>query len=909
MNSIKFKYIFFALLIAIAGCRKDEKTEVPTTITPDGDPTIEVVSGVTGLVTNEQGNPISNATVSVYNRDVTTDENGVFYVNNEGLRQVKSSVIVKKPGYFDGFKSFIPDVGRKSFIQIEMIDRGDPNSILSSEGGTVDIRGGAELSIPANAVVIKDGGSEYSGDVQVFTHWYDPTDPDLGISMPGNLLGMLEDESEVQLATYGMIAVELESPNGIALQLADNAKATLRFPVSDILNTPNSIPLWSFDESDLIWIQDGEAVLQDGFYIAEVSHFSFWNCDAPFPLIELEGRILDDGNPVINFPVTITTDGLVSGQGYTDNRGVFRGKVPKGENLLLTLRHCGQTVLSHELGSFEADENIGTIDADLSTFITTVTGRMLDCDFEPLQSAYALLRSGEDVVQVITPIADGSSADGTFSAIVVGCESSNYTIQFVDPENLKSTGIMDISTSVEVNDFEDVRICDGLDEYIEYSVDGEMAPVIMDVDVYISNDEKVLIRGGTPGKFKTFDMDVFATDKGDFNPSGMLIQGPVGPTNPELQLMCGDHVNNAFGCNQFEVRIENFGDYISGTFSGILVADKDSFQLNQLEFDEYLVEGSFRVKIDEYINTGEISGQFWVDEIPNNVRDSGEDLNIPNLYVTLQTVSGSEIGLFPTFLIASENSYKFTDLLPGSYIVRVHNSNIYEEVIMNVGSEDQDSDFQLSGNLFRSGELTISQGETFQNVDLGIILPDFVNITNMYYTGCNPDITIVTSIQGGLPPYQTALSDGQVSTSIFNVESGGIYEAEVTDAIGNTASFSLLVNDYNNRVRGRTWRDVQGGTSGVYDINDQELHDLGVLLYNDDNVLVRETVSEEGWYQFSNVPPGIYYVAVNTPSGLEILEQNTIVTNGNDINPETGRSGLFTVENCNANIRVDAGFN
>jgi len=381
-------------LFTAAGCRKDEKREVPTVIDPTGDPTIEVVSGVTGLVTDEDGNPISNATVSVYNKDVSTDENGIFYVNNEGLRQINSAVTVKKPGYFDGFKSFIPAVGKKSFIQLQLIDRGDPNSLLSSEGGIVDIGGGGVLNLPANSVVVKDGGEPYSGDIQIFTHWYDPTDPDLGISMPGNLLGVLEDESEVQLATYGMIAVELESPNGIPLQLADNAKATLRFPVSDILNAPNTIPLWSFDESDLVWVQEGEAVLEDGYYVGEVSHFSFWNCDAPFPLIMLEGRILDGGNPVTNFPVTITTEGLLSAQGYTDNEGVFRGKVPKGENLLLTLRHCEQTVLSQELGSFEADENLGTIDADLNTFITTVTGRMVSCEFEPLQSAYGLLRSG-----------------------------------------------------------------------------------------------------------------------------------------------------------------------------------------------------------------------------------------------------------------------------------------------------------------------------------------------------------------------------------------------------------------------------------------------------------------------------------------------------------------------------------
>ncbi len=911
MNSIKLKYIIFALLIAIAGCRKDEKTDGLIIEEPIGDPTIEVVGGVTGLVINEDGGPISNATVRVYNKQVTTDENGIFYINNKGLRKIHSTVHVEKSGYFDGFKSFIPAIGKKSYLQFRLVTKGVATKILSSEGGVVDIEGGAELILPANGIVVKNGGITYSGDINVFTHWYDPTDPDLGNSMPGNLLGVTSNETETQLGTYGMIAVELESPDGVALQLAENARAMLKFPVPGSLNPPNSIALWSFDESDVIWVQEGAANLVDGSYLAEVSHFSFWNCDAPFPLVNIEGRIINGENPVSNFPITIKVDDLISGYGYTDSEGFFRGKIPKGENLVMILRHCGQTITTHELGPFEEDANVGDIEVELQNFVTVVKGKMVGCNFESLQSAYGLLRSGEEVQQVITPIANGTEADGTFSIVVAGCQNGNYSVQFIDPENIKSTGVIDISPDSEVNDLMDVRICDDLDEFIQFSVDGELASLITSADVYFSNDEKLIIRGGIEGDFESFDMDVFASSKGNYNPSSMLIQGTTVPSNPELGMRCGDHINNAFGCDQFEMTIISFNEYVSGTFSGTLVANRDTIEIGSIEPIEYFVEGSFRVKIDEAISTGEISGQFWIDENPDNTREDDENRATRSLGITLNQVAGSELRLFPTSLSSFDNAYKFTDLLPGTYIVRVRNGNNYEVVVKDVGSDDRDCDFEDNGNLLVTDELIISENESIQNVDLGFKLPTSVTINSLNFFGCSPDITIYSNIIGGLPPYTATLSDGQTTNTetnpFFKVTTGGSYTLEIVDAVGNISSTSIFVHDYNNLVRGRVWKDADGGIPNVFDSNDVHLDEIIVFLRNENGELVGETLSENGWYTFMNVSPGNYYIEIEAPGSLQILDQNTNVNNGNDINPDTGRSDVFLVGDCNSFVQIEIG--
>ncbi|MEM9544842.1 MAG: SdrD B-like domain-containing protein [Bacteroidota bacterium] len=910
MRPINFTYIILALLVVFSGCRKDEKSERQVTVEPSGDPKVEVVGGVTGFVVDEEGTPVSNASVRVYNHELTTNDNGIFYLNNQRLNRNQSVVHVEKDGFFDGFKSFIPAVGKKSFIKIAMVNRREADLFSSNEGGTISIGSGAELRVPPNAIVYQDGKDPYNGQVYVYSHWYNPGDPDLGVNMPGNLSGITMNEDEVQLGTYGMISVELETSEGRALQLADEATATLSFPVDNSLEPPNSIALWSFDEWDGVWQEEGQAQMVDGFYTAEVSHFSFWNCDAPFPLVNIEGRIVSNQKPVANFPVTIRTFNLMAGYGSTDSEGYFRGKVPKDELLTLNVRHCNETIVTHEIGSFTEDMDLGDIEVDVENFLTIIQGRLIGCFNDPLQSAYGLLKSGDKVEQVITPIANQTNLDGTFSTIVSGCQNGNYTLQFFDPENIKSSEIFDISPDLEFHDFQDVRICDGVEEFIQYSVDGELAPLLTEADVYFSNEEKLIIRGGATGGFESFDIDIFATSSGVYTPSSVSVQGSVGPSNPELQMRCGDHLNNAFTCSEFNVTITSFTNFVSGTFSGVLYVSQDSLGGHTSEFDEFSIEGSFNIEIDESVTTGEISGILWFDENSNNVRDDDEDREIRPQSVNLRKVSGIDVDLFPSYLNTHNNAYKFTDLLPGTYVVRVYNREDYEIVISGVGSDERDSDFAIDGNFYVSDERVINTNEEIENVDLGFVIPEGLGCGNFSVFGCAPNITIVTNVIGGLPPY-TASFDGQSVTStenpILTLTTGGFVEIQMEDAIGNKCQVGEFVNSYNNTVFGLVWQDVEGTTPNVFDSGDIRLNEILVRLLNESGELIAEGVTSNGNYFIRNIPPGNYFVEIALPANLDILDVMVDEPFGNDINKSTGRSDVIVVGDCNSSIRINAG--
>jgi len=155
----------------------------------------------------------------------------------------------------------------------------------------VDLNGGAQIEFKANSIV-NENGTPYDGPVNVSAHYYDPGDFEIPLTMPGDLRGISKDGLEVQLATFGMMAIEIKDDNQNLLQIAEGQTAKLVFPLEGAFESQaaSQIPLWSLDEETGIWIEEGIATLESGSYVAHVEHFSFWNCDEPFPLVEISGR-------------------------------------------------------------------------------------------------------------------------------------------------------------------------------------------------------------------------------------------------------------------------------------------------------------------------------------------------------------------------------------------------------------------------------------------------------------------------------------------------------------------------------------------------------------------------------------------------------------------------------------------
>ncbi len=481
LSSIKQFYLPAFLVLGFAvtatSCQREVDGTIPDVIVPIDPAVIDnemVTGGVNGIVVDENNRPVADATVKSGTNTTTTDRYGVFHFRNINLSKANGTVKVEKNGYFTGYRTFISVAGRINNVRIKMLPKTNSGSFAASAGGTVNISGGAKLVMPVNAVT-DAAGTTYSGTVNVAMTWIDPSSADLPYIVMGDLRGITTTGAERGLSTYGMIGVELTGSSGQTLKMASGKTAELTFPVPASLqaSAPATIDLWHFDEATARWKQEGTATKTGNNYVAQVSHFSFWNCDAPFPLVDLCMSFKDDdGLPLINAQIRIkrTVNGTY-GYGRTDSTGSLCGKVPKNESLVLeVLDICNNVVYSQNIGPFSANTTLPAVTVTIPAANSLViTGTVTNCaSANVTNGAVAIYVEGGH--QFTVPV-----TNGTFSFSVMRCSSGtlNFSVLGVDYSTLQqSIPVSGSGTTGSVN-VGTLQACGTSSaQYIELMIDG-----------------------------------------------------------------------------------------------------------------------------------------------------------------------------------------------------------------------------------------------------------------------------------------------------------------------------------------------------------------------------------------------------------------------------------------------------
>ena len=313
--------------------------------------------------------------------------------------------------------------------------------------------------------------------VQVASKWLNPSLITSFDQMPGNLQGVNTELEEVALATYGMIVVELEDPSGQPLQISEGKTASLTMPVPNNLlaGAPATIPLWYFNEDVGIWVQEGTATLEGDQYVGNVSHFSFWNCDDPFLLTNLDFQVeTSDGIALDNYLVEIQISGSSilgsTGYGYTDNAGGIDALVPKDEVLIINIHsECGDIIFEETVGPFGMDASLGTLVVPATTVSnTTFTGTLLDCNNDPLLNGVVVLEEGDNRYYHYA-----EASEFTFSRIT--CGISDLSIVGINSADMIQSNPSP-ATHDTSNELGDIIVCDNvLENFISITVDGTTA--------------------------------------------------------------------------------------------------------------------------------------------------------------------------------------------------------------------------------------------------------------------------------------------------------------------------------------------------------------------------------------------------------------------------------------------------
>lgn len=886
LNMKNINIIILALGVSLfcVSCRKDVLNEEEGKIIPiANEPETIVETNLTGHVTGRDRSPIAGVAVYVAGEMETSDDNGVFSFKNIDLSNSGTLVRLEKDGYFDGFQFASGMPGENSYLQTALVKK-SPEKFQNQQGGMILLQEGSSITFQPNTLVSSTGNT-HQGDVNVSAHWYDPSSSDLGSTMPGDLRGISEESENVQLITYGMMAVELENNAGEELQLAEGSTALLTFSIPDGSNAEDytTIPTWHLDEITGEWIEEGEAIVDNGVITTEVSHFSFWNCDVPFPLVNITGLLkTNEGFPIVNQAISIkdNTNNQTSFS-YTNDSGFFWGKVPAGVDLSLNMIQCNASVKIMDLGILDADQDLGEINANLVNDFQ-IKALLLDCSSLPVTNGYVTLETSSGT-KIVSP-----DNNGMISYTHINCDQSDIIFTAYNLTNDKVSEPITIQPSNQTIDLMSVTICEdnNITGSLRFSVDfGTTYHTLTDVDVTFADNNILYLFGEI-------------TDDPSGEPIYVQIKYDVSQNvgHYVAEGLSNGSIPRSVEDQDLDVQISPFsdeGDLITATFS------------------DGRFEGDFQLSLDKKVSSGIVTGQVWQDENSNGIRESNE---LPLSGKVINIVQTNPEQLTPTYyptnvankitsVSDADGNFIFDGVIVGEEYYLSYRSNSNEEVSpADQTGDTEDSDFTLSSGSssnYITENFFVEENVEVQNIGLGI-LPAALSCD--FQLMCCPTAGYTIYAIGGVGPFQVEvydtndniIYDEQHLSSPMDVllDPGSTYRFVIEDATNTNCENELFLETYLNSLRGIVWIDEASGTPNERDNTDLPYENLKIEMLNEAGVVVEETFSNDsGFYSFDNFEPGNYRIKVGLPAGYEYLELGSIVEDRHShIEPTTGIS-------------------
>lgn len=561
--------VFIISLISLGSCREDAmlgETENP--IPTDVPEYYE--TNMNGRVLDEAGYAISDADIIIGTTTVSTDEYGFYEVSDVLVPETGLYIKAMKEGYFVGGTQYNPalkgtDATGTAFITLAKYDA--TSTYQSTDGVSMTLADNSSLEIPADGFT-RDG-NPYNGTVEVNMKWLDPTATETSALMPGALLGRTEAQEIQLLQTFGMIGVEMTDGSGTALQLAEGTEATLNFPIPNEIagDAPAEIPLWHFDESEGVWIEEGTAVKTGDEYIGKVTHFSWWNCDIPveytYLCINFYG---ENGDPLYygDYCIDAAGWGAASGSLYYDS--YVCDLAPANVELTIQMKDdCGAVYHEQSIGSFpqgngEAEVNVTS--APVNTLVT-IEGELTDCNGDPVTNGLVTVET------YYGNFTDYQITDGNYSISFNICDSNldEVTIQGTDLNAFKQSEPATVSIDIaNPTHQENLVACDvALDASMVFIFTSTGEVVELTECVARVTPKEILITSQNGGSALGYVIGVEGFS--EENHSGNLL-------TPQLNLYGDEH-----GFNVTISEYGNVGGQIIGSFSmqevsGTFVADR-----------------------------------------------------------------------------------------------------------------------------------------------------------------------------------------------------------------------------------------------------------------------------------------------------------------------------------------------
>ncbi|KIC65102.1 hypothetical protein RM51_01230 [Chryseobacterium taiwanense] len=435
-----------------------------------------------GMVLDTNGLPISGATVTIGANTVTTNLKGFFTFKNASVKENFAHVKVTKSGYVNASRVVVPTNGMNQ-VNIMMIPVTTTSTISAGSTSTVSLPNGTKVKFDGS---FKDSnGNAYSGSVNVALFHLAPSNKYLNELMPGSFLATNAGGNARVMETFGMLHVQLTGSGGQNLQIANGHTAEITVPVdaTQTATSPNTIPLWSYNEDTGMWNEEGTATKIGNVYVGTVSHFSWWNCDVQFTQATMKVTLKNAAGSVLpSIKVTLKRSSQAyETYGMTDNTGVASGIVPAGEILTLKVYDvCGNVIYTSNVGPFSA--GVLTTLADItvnppSSTNYTIQGSLKTCSNTDVTDGYVVLKSVGTNSNYFNYLSVPVNANGSFTFNTYSCTTNpQFIYEAFDYANLKTTGEITFTASTNNVNLGNISVCNSTIEFVSYKIDNQ--PVV-----------------------------------------------------------------------------------------------------------------------------------------------------------------------------------------------------------------------------------------------------------------------------------------------------------------------------------------------------------------------------------------------------------------------------------------------
>ena len=531
--------IGLCIMISFHSCHEDmvEEVEVIDTYIPY---TIYEVD-VRGLISKPDGEPITEAELDFAGDKKFSDELGYFIFEGVGADTRNAILNITAEGFLPVTRLITVLSPNTIHLNITLTPIPDTESFDAEDGLVAVVSDEAQISFYPNGI-IKDG-APFSGNVNLKSYHLAKDDDQLYERLPGDLIGIDQQQDLKILETYGMLYATLEDDEGNQLQPDPGltAQLSIDIPTAYQARAPSEIPLWYFDEERGLWIEEGKAIKQGNTYVGTVTHFSWWNIDIPLGnlvTICLQASDVSTGEVLKNSDILFSSEGIEFGVQTTNDDGKLCVSLPANRVITLQLGTTCQYVSSTDIGPF--DEARDDVQVELGTNeagSVTINGDFSDCAGQPLS------------VDIVTVTRDGRRSaidvtrDESFSYSVV-CPRDKESITFLAFDKTSGNSVVKdfVVDADQLTSQFDLTVCGNAAQNILVgNINGEEVILLIE-SVKLNPNETILILDNR------CYLSFLGNSTGNFEGGYFCVGG--GPSA------------------NVDVTITSFGDQIEGEFTG-----------------------------------------------------------------------------------------------------------------------------------------------------------------------------------------------------------------------------------------------------------------------------------------------------------------------------------------------------